>query len=85
MTGDVLVVAQQLLPQPLGVCVDDAEADVVDDRADVGDVVVQPLELEQHCATGAFLVRHLHPEGLFHGHRVGQGVADGGVAADAFG
>ena len=45
--GDGFVVPQQGFPDPLGVRVGQPESDVVGERAEVGDVVVQPLELEQ--------------------------------------
>ena len=65
--------------------VDDAEADVVAERADVGDVVVQPLELEQYGAPHARLVWDDAPAGVFDRQAVGQGVADCGITGDPFG
>src|SRR5664279_993634 len=47
MPGDLLVVTEQLLAQAPGVRGHDAEGDVVDDPAQVGDVVVDALGLEQ--------------------------------------
>src|SRR5207244_10687490 len=47
VTGDPLVQPQQLLADPETVRVAEGETRVVDDHADVGDVVVEALELEQ--------------------------------------
>ena len=77
-----LVVAQQVLAQPLRVRVRDAIADVVGDGAQVVDVVVQPLGLEQERADRPGSGIDLDAEGVLDGKDVGQGVAHGGVAAD---
>jgi hypothetical protein len=44
VAGDVVVEAQELFADALGVGVEDGVADVVAQRADVGDVVMQPFE-----------------------------------------
>jgi hypothetical protein len=44
VAGDLLVQAQQRLADGLGVCLGDAVADVVGERAEVCDVVVQAFE-----------------------------------------
>ena len=63
----------------------DAVADVVAEGAEVGDVVVEAFEFEQHGPQRGALRRALDAEGVFDRQAVGEGVADGGVAADAFG
>ena len=83
--GECLVVAQQVLAQALRVGVGDAVADVVGDGAEVVDVVVEALGLEQQGADGLGLRLDLDAEGVLDGQHVGQGVADGGVAADPLG
>ncbi len=67
-----------------GVCVQDAVADVVAERADVGDVVVEPFEFEQDRALALGVGRHRPAGGVLDGEAVGQSVADRGVAADPF-
>ena len=59
--------------------------DVGGDGAKVGDVVVHPSGVVQLRPPGGLFGRHPQSESLFHGHRVGKAVADGSVAADAFG
>jgi len=56
VASDVVVDAQELFADALGVSVEDAVADVVAQCADVGDVVVEAFEFEQRglrCAWGA--------------------------------
>ena len=50
VTGQPLVEAQQLFAEPEAVRVTEGEARVVQDHADVADVVVEALQLEQHRA-----------------------------------
>ena len=85
VTGDPVVEAQQLLADPQGVRVEDAVADVVAQRADVGHVVVEPFELEQCRPAGAAPGRGTGQSRVLDGEAVGEGVADGGVAGDPLG
>ena len=82
VAGDLRVEAQESLADAERVRVGDAEADVVAECADVGDVVVETFELEenrtQHLGGG----RGGCCAGFFDGEAVGEGVADGGVAGD---
>ena len=83
--GDAVVDAQQLFADALGVGVGQGEADVVAQGADVGDVVVEAFEFEQQGPQPVRVVGQVDAEGVLDGQAVGQGVADGGVAADPFG
>jgi hypothetical protein len=65
--------------------VQDPVADVVAQGADVGGVVVEPFEFEQQGALALGFGWHLPAGGVLDCEAVGEGVADGGVAADAFG
>jgi len=47
VTADLVVEAQELFADTLGVGVEDGVPDVVAQRADVGDVIVEPFELQQ--------------------------------------
>ena len=85
MAGDLGVEAQQPFADAQRVGVGDAEADVVAQRADVGDVVVEPLELEQKGRGASALRAADAAAGVFDGEAVGEVVADGGVAGDPFG
>ena len=83
--GDLVVDAQQLFADPLRLVVQDAVADVVAQRADVVDVVVQPFQLQQDRPDllGGRVDRHA--VGVLDGPAERQRVADGGVPADPFG
>jgi hypothetical protein len=85
VSGGLGVEPEQLLADALGVGVQDAVADVVAQRADVGDVVVEPLQFEQDRALAGGLGGYRPPGGVLDGEAVGEGVPDGGVAADALG
>ena len=50
VTGDLGVQLQELLAQGEGPRLGEAEPDVVAQRADIGHVVVETFELEQHAA-----------------------------------
>ena len=50
MAGDAPVHSEELFADAQGVGVDDAVADVVGERADIGGVVVEPFELEEQGA-----------------------------------
>ena len=75
----------EAFPEHLGPAGRDREGDVGRDRADVGDVVVQPLQLEEHRPQVAGASRHLDARQPFDGVRIGQGVPDRGVAGDRLG
>jgi len=85
VTGDPLVQPQQLLADPETVRVAEGETRVVDDHADVGDVVVEALELEQDDAEPPGARRRLAAGERLERLAVGQGVADARVARDALG
>ena len=86
MAGHVVVDPQQLLADPLRVGVEDAVADVVAQRAEVGDVVVQALELEQDRPQPVRRRRGRSSDRrVLDGQAVRQRVPDGGVAADPLG
>ena len=85
VSGEGLVVAQQGLAQALGVGVGDAVADVVGDGAEVADVVVEPFGFQEQRAGGPGGFVDVDVQGVLDGHHVGQGVPDGGVAADPLG
>ena len=63
----------------------EGEAGVVDDHADVGDVVVEPLELEEDDAEPARARRHLAARERLERLAVGERVARARVARDALG
>ena len=63
----------------------DGEPGVVEDHADVADVVVQALELEQHDAQPARAGGRRHAGRHLHGLAERQRVANRRVAGDAFG
>ena len=85
MPSHVGVEAQQQLPERQSPGLGEAEADVVAERADVGDVVVDALELKkERPELGRFLVK-LDPTGLLDGQAVGEVVADRAVSRDALG
>ena len=50
MAGDAPVESEELFADAEGVGVEDAVADVVGERADIGGVVVEPFELEEQGA-----------------------------------
>ena len=85
MSGDGGVDPQQLFADALGVRVGEGESDVVGQRAEVGDVVVEPFELDEQGPQPVYLVGQVDTERVFDGEAVGERVRDGGVAADAFG
>ncbi len=85
MTRDAPVDAQELFADAEGVGVQDAVADVVCERADVGGVVVEPFELEQECSQVLPGGRDGDAERVLDREAERQVVADGGVAGDAFG
>ena len=85
VAGDAAVESEELFADAEGVGVEDAVADVVGERADVGGVVVEPFELEQQGAEVLPGGRDGDAEGVFDGEAVREVVADGGVAGDAFG
>ena len=53
-----LVEPEHRLPQALGVGVDDAESDVVGEGTKVGDMVVNPFQLQQHGANNPVILGH---------------------------
>src|SRR5207247_1354064 len=59
VTGDPLVQPEQFLADPETVGVAEGKARVVDDHADVGDVVVEALELEEDDAQPSGARRHV--------------------------
>jgi len=83
--GDRVVEAQQPFADAVGVGVEDAVADVVAQRPDVGDVVVAAFQFQQHRPDAVRAVRDAQAAGVLDGTAEGQGVPDGGVPADAFG
>ena len=85
MSGDGRVEPQQLFADALSVCVGEAESDVVGQRTQVGDVVVEPFELDEQGPQPVHLVGEFDPERVLDGEAVGERVCNGGVAADAFG
>ncbi len=85
MSGDDRVEPQQLFADALSVCVGECESDVVGQRTQVGDVVVEPLELDEQGPQPVYLVGEFDPERVLDREAVGQRVCNGGVAADAFG
>ena len=85
MPGDGGVEPQQLFADALSVRVGECESDVVGQRAQVGDVVVEPFEFDEQRPQPVHLVGEFDPERVFDGEAVGERVRDGGVAADAFG
>src|SRR5262249_3553557 len=72
------VEAKQLLPQPEAMRVTERESGVVHDHADVADVVVEPLELEEDHAqreTPPWYLRSGQPsQGLAIGQRMSHGL-----------
>ena len=54
-------------------------------RAEIGDVVVQPFQLHQQGPQPVHLIGQRDAECVLDGEAVGQRVAGGGVAADPFG
>ena len=84
VAGDLGVEAQQLLAEGQGACLGEAEADVVAQRADVGDVVVEALEFEQHCPEPGRLGGHRDLAGVLDREAVGEVVRYRAVAGDAF-
>ena len=58
MAGGRLVEPEHRLPQALGVGVDDAESDVVGEGTKVGDMVVNPFQLQQHGANNPVFLGH---------------------------
>ena len=85
MTGEPLVEAKQLFAKAEAVSVAEGEAGIVHDHADVADVVVQTLELEEHHAEPRRARRNLGAGQRFDRLTVGDGVGDRFVAGDAFG
>ena len=85
MSGDGGVEPQQLFSDALSMCVGQTEPDIVGQRAQVGDVVVEPFEFDEQGPQPVHLVGKFDPERVFDGEAVGERVRDGGVAADAFG
>ena len=84
MAGDAAVESEELFSDALGVGVQDAVADVVGERADVSGVVVEAFEFEEQGSEVLTGGRDGDVECVFDGEAVGEVVADGGVAADAF-
>src|SRR6266702_3363705 len=85
VSGGVLVQPQQGFLDAQCVRVDDGVADVVAQGADVADVVVEAFQFQQDRAHPAGFDGYLQVQGVLNRAGVGQGVADGGVAGDAFG
>ena len=83
--GHSSVVPQQFLAQPLGVDVGDPEADVVGDHPEVGDVVIEPLQLEQERPPRSNLGVDRDAEGLLDCLDERDRVPDRRVAADPLG
>ena len=85
VTGEPLVEAKQLFAKAEAVSVAEGEAGIVHDHADVADVVVQTLELEEHHPEPRRARRNLGAGQRFDRLTVGDGVGDRFVAGDAFG
>jgi hypothetical protein len=68
-----------------GVDVEDTVVDVVAQGADVGDVVVEPFQFQQDPADPLRVRGYRELIGVFDRAAEGEGVPDGGVAADPFG
>ncbi|WP_235096239.1 hypothetical protein [Streptomyces sp. A1-5] len=85
MAGDLVVEAQELFADALGLGVEDGVADVVAQCAEVGGVVVEAFEFQEEGAGALGGLGDVGTGGFFDGEAVGEGVADGGVATDAFG
>ncbi|TPW15157.1 MAG: hypothetical protein FD127_968, partial [Acidimicrobiaceae bacterium] len=79
VAGDAGVEAQQLFADAHRVGVSHPEGHVVAHRTEIGDVVVQAFELEQHGADHLCLVRRRASGGGFDGEAEGEVVTDGGV------
>ena len=77
-SGQLLVQAQQHLAQAAGVGVGDDEADVGGDGADIGDVVVDPLQFQQDGAQDGG-----RAAGPRHRPRVLDGLAEGGAVGES--
>ena len=85
MAGEPLVEPQQLFANSEAVRVPEGESGVVHDHADVADVIVDPLELEQDEPDQPRARRHLAAGERFERLTEGHGVADARVAGDPFG
>src|SRR5262249_13359969 len=85
MPGQALVESKQLLADPEAVRVPEGESGVVDDHADVADVVVNTLELEPDDAEPAGARRHGDAGQLLDRLAVSEDVTNARVAGDALG
>ena len=85
MPGDGGVEPQQLFPDALSVRVGQPESDVVGQRAQVGDVVVEPFQFDEQGAEPVRIVAQFDAESILDGEAVGNRMRDGGIAADALG
>lgn len=83
--GELSMVPQQPLALHLRLGVQHAVPDVVDDGADIRDMVVHPFQLQEQAAQQRVPGRTRDPERLLHGQHVGQAVPDRGIPADPFG
>ena len=84
VAGQGLVEPQQALADAQGVRLRQREPGVVGDGAQVGDVVVEPLHLEEHHARPGGARRGLGPRQRLDRLAVGQGMPHGRVARDPF-
>src|SRR5665213_467503 len=80
MAGHLAVETEQLLANRQGTRLDESEADVVAERADISHMVVHALQLEEQRAKRRRLVGHVDPACLLDRQAVGEVVADGAVA-----
>ncbi|MBM7789640.1 hypothetical protein JOD67_006320 [Tenggerimyces flavus] len=85
MTGELRVDPEKLFANALGVGMENAEADVVAERTEIGDVVVEAFQLQQQRPVPGGVNRSVDAERLLDRERVREAVPDRGVTADAFG
>src|SRR5262245_23065531 len=85
IAGELFIQSQQPLAQPKTVRVREGESRVVCDHSEVGDVVVEPLHLQQDNAQEARAFRDLGPGSSFERLAVGERMANGSISRNAFG
>src|SRR5665811_980662 len=85
VSGHVGVEAQQLFTNPQRVSIQDAVADVIAHPTDVGDVVVHPLQLQQHRTQHTRRRGHLPVQSLLDSQRERECMPHGGVPRNPLG
>jgi hypothetical protein len=83
--GQLFVQRNDRLAQTRGVRIGDHEADVGGDGADIGDVIVDALQLEQNRPQPPRALRYFNPAGLLHRLAERRTMRKARVAGDALG